>query len=194
MDDELFDLLFSSDSSSSGSTDLDEAIDSAVALTIGTMMDAAKEDEEEEGGARDYVFRRRAVVQRRREEANERLNRFYFDAEPVYGPRDFRRRYRMSKRLFLMITNDLEEAYRYFQQKVDCRGRLGFTAIQKCTSALRQLAYGSSVDSFDENLEMSARVSRESLTHFCRGTILYLLFLVIVSVIFIFLVFIFSKC
>ena len=173
MDDELFDIIFdSSDSSSHGSTDLDEAIDSAIALTITKMIEDEEEENEEDDGGRQREFRRRSVVQRRREEANDRLMRFYFNDDPVFGPRDFRRRYRMSKRLFLMITSDLEEAYRYFQQRYDCRGRLGFTAIQKCTSALRQLAYGSTVDSFDENLEMSARTSRESLANFCRGTFL----------------------
>nr|XP_043611708.1 uncharacterized protein LOC122583356 [Erigeron canadensis] len=63
----------------------------------------------------------------------------------------------------------LEENYMYFQQRYDACGKLGFTGIQKCIAALRQLAYGSTVDSFDENFEMSERVLRESLANFCEG-------------------------
>ena len=157
---------------SDGSTDLDEAIDSAVIMTINLMMQVAQQQTQDPslGEPQQQIFRRRAVLQRRRVEAHERLMRFYFVDDPVFGPREFRRRYRMSKRLFLNITNDLEAQYTYFQQRYDARGKLGFSAIQKCTSALRQIAYGSSVDSFDENLEMAERTSRESLTNFCKGT------------------------
>nr|XP_043611956.1 uncharacterized protein LOC122583637 [Erigeron canadensis] len=137
-------------------------------------MEAAREEEEEEGDEpveRVPVFRRRVVLHRRRHETNERLMRFYFVDDPVYLPREFRRRYCMSKCLFLQIASDLEEGYTYFHQRYDCRGKLGFTPIQKCRAALRQLAYGSTVDSFDENFEMSARVLRESLAKFCKGVI-----------------------
>ena len=123
----------------------------------------------------DPVFRRRVTIVRRRQEANERLMRFYFVEEPVFNERMFRKRYRMHRPLFLKITGDLEQEYVYFQQRYDSAGKLGFTAIQKCTAALRQITYGSSVDSFDENLEMSERTMRESLAHFCKGTILYLI-------------------
>nr|XP_043639603.1 uncharacterized protein LOC122610701 [Erigeron canadensis] len=51
---------------------------------------------------------------------------------------------------------------------MDARGKLGFMSIHKTTSALRQLAYGCSVNLFDEHLEMSARTSRESLINFCK--------------------------
>ena len=46
-----------------------------------------------------------------------------------------------------------------------------FTALQKCTSAIRQLAYGNTADALDEYLNMSERVSRESLYNFCYGIV-----------------------
>ncbi|KAI3731120.1 hypothetical protein L1987_62303 [Smallanthus sonchifolius] len=49
--------------------------------------------------------------------------------------------------------------------------RLGFTALQKCTSAIRQLAYGKAADSMDEYLKMAEKTSRDSLFHFCEGII-----------------------
>jgi hypothetical protein len=82
----------------------------------------------------------------------------------------FRRRFRMSKRLFLRISGDLENAFPYFQQKPDARGNMGFTSIQKCTSALRILAYGNSTDINDEYLKMAEKTSRDSLEYFCQGT------------------------
>nr|XP_043630414.1 uncharacterized protein LOC122601739 [Erigeron canadensis] len=143
-----------SPSSSDDSIDLDDAILSTVALTVTTMI------KDEEG---QLSPRRRTVLERRHEEAYARLVRLYFAERLVFGARDFRRRYRMSKLLFLIITNDLEERYPYFQQRMDARGKLGFMPIHKTTSALRQLAYGCSVDLFDEHLEMSARTSWQSL-------------------------------
>nr|XP_043611712.1 uncharacterized protein LOC122583361 [Erigeron canadensis] len=155
-----------SPSSSDDSIDLDDAILSTVALTVTTMIQVAEDEEDEED---QLSLRRRTVLECRREEAYARLVRLYFAERPVFGARDFRRRYRMSKRLFLRITNNLEERYPYFQKRMDARGKLGFMPIHKTTSALRQLAYGCSVDLFDEHLEMSARTSRESLIYFCKA-------------------------
>lgn len=59
--------------------------------------------------------------------------------------------------------------YRFFQQRYDARGRLGFTGLQKCTAAMRLIAYGNTADSVDEYLQMSERTARESLYRFSRG-------------------------
>ena len=93
----------------------------------------------------------------------------YFNPSPVHGPDVFRRRFRMSKRLFLRITEDLEASYEYFQQKPDARGYLGFTTIQKCTSAIRVLAYGNTYDINDEYLKMAVKTTRDTLEYFCYG-------------------------
>ena len=77
----------------------------------------------------------------------------------------------MSKGLFLWIVDDLKNATVYFTQRWDARGRMGFTPLQKCTSAIRQLAYGIAADAFDEYLHMSERSSRETLQKFCKWVI-----------------------
>ncbi|XP_021979638.1 uncharacterized protein LOC110875743 [Helianthus annuus] len=77
----------------------------------------------------------------------------------------------MSKRLVLRIVDDLEANYDYFKQKADARGALGFTGIQKYTSALRILAYGNTTDINDEYLKMGEKTTRDTLEHFCRGII-----------------------
>ena len=98
----------------------------------------------------------------------------YFDEAPTYpNPEVFRRCFQMSKRLFLRIVEDFENNFDYFKQKADAKGTLGFTGIQKCTSALRVLAYGNTTDINDEYLKMAEKTTRDTLEHFCRGTFLY---------------------
>ncbi|XP_071700046.1 uncharacterized protein [Rutidosis leptorrhynchoides] len=86
----------------------------------------------------------------------------YFSDNPTF-PRDvFRRRYRISKTLFLRICQDIlnfsqtpiPEYFTYFRQRRDATGLLGFNIVQKITSAIRQLAYATSADLFDEYLHM----------------------------------------
>ncbi|XP_071718393.1 uncharacterized protein [Rutidosis leptorrhynchoides] len=82
----------------------------------------------------------------------------------------------MSKDLFLRITNDiiaydvqpLPRHFEYFKPKIDALGPKSFSTIQKCTSALRQLAYGTAADMFDEYLQMSECTSIVCLDMFCR--------------------------
>ncbi|GJR28427.1 hypothetical protein Tco_1104659 [Tanacetum coccineum] len=73
--------------------------------------------------------KKRACIPRQRETAEERLIDDYFDDEeidPKYTEDNFRRR----------------EGY-------DCTGRKSIGPILMCTSAIRQLAYGTAADAFD---------------------------------------------
>ncbi|GJX90653.1 putative nuclease HARBI1 [Tanacetum coccineum] len=45
-------------------------------------------------------------------------------------------------------------------------GRMSFNVIMKCTAAIRQLAYGTTRDAFDEYLQMSEHTARDCLFHF----------------------------
>ena len=119
---------------------------------------------------------RRTYILRDREAANERLMKDYFDPTPVHGPDVFRRRFRMSQSLFLRINEELESKYDYFKQRMDARGYLGFTSIQKVTSALRILAYGNTYDVNDEYLKMGEKTTRDTVDQFCIGNYLYLLY------------------
>ncbi|XP_071707872.1 uncharacterized protein [Rutidosis leptorrhynchoides] len=72
------------------------------------------------------------------------------------------------------LHRDREEAeplprhFEYFIQKRHALGRLGFTTEQKIASALRQLAYGTVADMFDEYLQMSEATSIICLNMFCK--------------------------
>jgi hypothetical protein len=96
--------------------------------------------------------RKRSWTDRKREEGQERLMADYFAPNPIYSERQFRRRFRMSKALFIRIMDALSGWYAYFRQRPDALGKAGFTPHQKCTASLRQLCYGSGADSIDEYL------------------------------------------
>lgn len=50
-------------------------------------------------------------------------------------------------------------------------GKVGLSPIQKCTAAIRQLAYGTSGDAQDEYVRIGESTALESLTRFCQGVI-----------------------
>lgn len=52
-----------------------------------------------------------------------------------------------------------------------CKHTIGFTPLQKCTIALRQLAYATSPDAPYENLRMSRHIARQSLHKFGKYTV-----------------------
>ncbi|XP_057787514.1 uncharacterized protein LOC131004769 [Salvia miltiorrhiza] len=76
----------------------------------------------------------------------------------------------MSRELFLRIVNALE-VDPYFQQRPDAIGRLSFSPIQKCTAAVRQLAYGTAADCCDEYLRIGETTALECLKKFCKAVV-----------------------
>ena len=54
---------------------------------------------------------------------------------------------------------------------MDCTGALGFTSIQKCTTAMRMLAYGAPSDSLDDYGRMAESTSIECFYKFCRAVV-----------------------
>ncbi|GJU47596.1 ALP1-like protein [Tanacetum coccineum] len=56
----------------------------------------------------------------------------------------------------------------FIQQRDDCAGHRGISALMKCIFAIRQLAYGCVPDSLDEYLQMGATTARKCLEHFCK--------------------------
>ncbi|GJT83636.1 ribonuclease H-like domain-containing protein [Tanacetum coccineum] len=126
--------------------------------------------EQEAGGSSSGPIRRRRYIYREREEAEERLIDDYFgddEYEPKYPEETFRRRYRMSSTLFNKIVNDIlsydvqpiPEYFTYFSSRLDTTGRKSIGPILKCTSAIRQLAYSTAPDAFDEYLQIAERHS-----------------------------------
>ncbi|XP_033131877.1 uncharacterized protein LOC103829873 [Brassica rapa] len=115
--------------------------------------------------------KKRAYIERNREEGNVRLWNDYFSDTPTYHEKYFRRRFRMNKPLFLHIVDRLSNEVDFFRQKKDGLGRLGLSALQKCTAAIRLLAYGTSADTVDEYLRLGETTSRSCLENFVEGII-----------------------
>nr|GEY49886.1 hypothetical protein [Tanacetum cinerariifolium] len=125
------------------------------------------------------IKRTRAYIPREREEAEQRLLEDYFgdDETPSkYSKKNFRRRYRMSSTLFAQIVNDitcydaqpLPEYFRFFRKGYDATGRASISPVLKCTSVIRQSAYGTAPDAFDEYLQIVERCSRECFDNFTK--------------------------
>ena len=92
----------------------------------------------------------------------------YFDENPLYSDIMFRRRFRMRRHVFSRIMNALGVWSSYFTQRVDCTGRLGLSPLQKCTAAIRMLAYGTAADMLDEYLKVVESTSLECLENFMQ--------------------------
>ena len=102
---------------------------------------------------------------------HQRIYNDYFAVNPTYNSVYFRRRFRMSKRLFIRICRKITETDNFFVQRRDAAGLLGASSLQKCTAAIRMLAYGCSSDSLDEYLRISQTLIWESFNRFCVGVI-----------------------
>ncbi|KAJ0555726.1 hypothetical protein HanIR_Chr07g0305381 [Helianthus annuus] len=111
---------------------------------------------------------RQAKLNRDQEAAHDKLVADYFADEPVYPAEIFRRRFRMSRPLFLRIAGDMAQSDPFFTLRNDAKGQRGFSNLQKCTPAIRQLAYGYAPDALDEYIRMSERTARLCLHKFCE--------------------------
>ncbi|GJT95972.1 putative reverse transcriptase domain-containing protein [Tanacetum coccineum] len=110
----------------------------------------------------------RTLVERDHNGAHDHLVMAYFSENPHYNEKTFREHFRMSRRLFTKIVREVTDASQFFQEIYDCTGQRSISALMKCTSAVRQLAYGCVPDSLDEYLEMDATTARDSLRIFCK--------------------------
>ena len=94
--------------------------------------------------------KRRRYIKRDCLVGHKRLYLDYFADTPVYPHHLFRRRFRLSRSLFLRIQSKVETYEPYFIQKRDNAQRLGLSSLQKITTALRMLAYRVTIDFIDE--------------------------------------------
>jgi hypothetical protein len=83
--------------------------------------------EEDKPGCSGSALGRRKSKPRTRMEGYCILYADYFVDDPVHGDVTFRRRFRMSRKLFLKIVQKLREFDDYFKLKRDCVGTLGFS-------------------------------------------------------------------
>ena len=115
--------------------------------------------------------KKRIFIERNREEGHNKLWNDYFSDTPTYPHNLFRRRFRMNKPLFLRIVHRLSTEVEYFQPTEDAAGRSGLSPLQKCTAAIRQLAYGGGADGIDEYVRLGETTARKCLHQFTAGII-----------------------
>ena len=87
----------------------------------------------------------------------------------MYTNIKFRRRFRMRRHMFLRIVDALNNHDEYFQLRVDTLRRKGLSPLQKCTTAIHILAYGSPADSVDEYILIGETTAVECLERFVSG-------------------------
>ncbi|XP_075483795.1 uncharacterized protein LOC142523949 [Primulina tabacum] len=85
-----------------------------------------------------------------------------------YNEAMFRRRFRMSRNLFLRIVDEVKNHDIYFTQRSDSVGRLGLSTIQKTTAALRILAYALPADATDEYIKIGESTAIQCMQRFFR--------------------------
>jgi hypothetical protein len=105
----------------------------------------------------------RKHVHRDREACNERLLKDYFTEDSTFDAMKFRRRYRMRRELFLHLVDAVCAFDPWFIQRRDALGRLGLSSLQKCTAALRMLAYGVPADACDEYCRLGESTALEAM-------------------------------
>ncbi|KAL6228529.1 hypothetical protein ACLB2K_002478 [Fragaria x ananassa] len=108
---------------------------------------------------------------RDRETAAYNIYMDYFAEVPVYPEHKFRRRYRMSRSLFLRIADAVKDHDNFFMQQRDGIGKPGLTTFQKLTAVFRMLAYGVPADSLDEYIKIGESTAIRCLKRFCRAVI-----------------------
>ncbi|XP_062087068.1 uncharacterized protein LOC133793812 [Humulus lupulus] len=75
----------------------------------------------------------------------------------------------MCRYVFLRIVQALENHSEYFHTRFDAVGRRGLLPLQKCTAAMRMLAYGAPADYVDEYVRIGETTAIECLVNFVRG-------------------------
>jgi hypothetical protein len=95
---------------------------------------------------------------------HDRIHLDYFSDRPVYNEKHFRRRFWMSKTLFLQIVTVVESHDEYFHQK-------RVFPIQKVVGAFCMLAYGVFVDFLYDYVRMVECTIIESLKHFVKAVV-----------------------
>ncbi|XP_034218903.1 uncharacterized protein LOC117630265 [Prunus dulcis] len=106
-------------------------------------------------------------MNRKREKHHKSLMDDYFCERPLYPLVDFHRRFRMRKKLFCCILNDVVAYEPYFNQKIDACERQSLFLEQKLTAIFQMLAYGCWVDSTDEYYRLGESTALEYLRKFC---------------------------
>ncbi|XP_038717194.1 uncharacterized protein LOC120010469 [Tripterygium wilfordii] len=151
------------------------AFDSDSEDELEQLFNARENDDQQANGRRRTGHRGSVpghrIIQRNHNDGHSRLWNDYFKPDPVYHEGLFRRRFRMSRNLFLHIANAVVANDTYFTQRRNAVGVLGLSALQKITAALRILAYGSPADTLDEYIQIGESTAIASLRRFVKGVV-----------------------
>ncbi|GKF24707.1 hypothetical protein Tco_0077029 [Tanacetum coccineum] len=93
-------------------------------------------------------------INRDRGDTERRLMTDYFDD------------YYIVKDIESCYVDPLPKHFHFFTHRPDVTGRMRTSVIMKCTSVIRQLAYGNTPDAFDEYLQMGEHIAHDFLDNF----------------------------
>ncbi|XP_071688157.1 uncharacterized protein [Rutidosis leptorrhynchoides] len=133
---------------------LETLVDDSDDEKIVSFVNSLTQEEVDGEASSSRVPRSRIYIARDREDAAIRLYNDYFAESPVFPARYFKRRFQMSRELFLRIVEGISnfnsvvipDYFMYFRERPDATGRQSLTILQKCTAAIRQMAYGTTPD------------------------------------------------
>ena len=146
----------------------DDVFDSTVLLLM--KRHSSERNDFNRGGSRPG---KKPNKRRDFEEAHRRIVSHYFSPESLYTETDFRRRYRMPKRLFNRLMEEIPSNNAFFQQRPDCTGKMGASTLLKLIASVKMLADGISADSKDEYCQLGESTILNCMKQFC-GTVVQL--------------------
>lgn len=127
---------------------------------------------EAEGQDREHEKReKRRFIKRDFARFDKILDEDYFCESPRYPSDAFNRRFRMCKSMFLKIAEDMANYDPYFRLRYNAAKQRGLSTNQKCTAAIRMLAYGNAADSVDEYMKVAETTLLEILRKFCENIV-----------------------
>ncbi|VAH58613.1 unnamed protein product [Triticum turgidum subsp. durum] len=117
-----------------------------------------------------FNFKGHRVLNRNRVHDHLTLMDDYFTLDVLFVD-NFYQSFRMHKNVFDRLYHDIQSFEDYFILKKDGMGRIGFCGYQKCTAALRMLAYGTTANSWNEYLRMSESTCGDAMVRFTTAVI-----------------------
>ena len=109
----------------------------------------------------------RKIIKRDFGAAYETLMLHYFGQNPLYCDALFKKRFRVSKDIFMKVYNGCCSCHPYFHHRQNAAGLWGIHPLVKVTAVFRHFAYGIAADSLDEYLQMSETSVLDAREAFC---------------------------
>ena len=159
------DFIFPNDEPPFDSSSFEDELELTLAIAIEEL------NNERASTSRCRSIQPRRFIWRNPLQGHNRLFHDYFTETAVYPPNVFRRRFPMSRSLFLRIHSRVEATEPYFVQKRNAANILRLSSLQKMSAAIRILAYGVSADFMDEYLRIGVTTVIKSLKKFVKAVV-----------------------